>query len=168
MDKKVEVLNKISQMDLGNPTHTQMLSFIEANLLQLEIAKRLEHDFVNGQHFDAISRHSKRPYEYKIVNSCNTKNMTISNLNNKEDVIIFVNKNVIDEEEHWFFFSKEELQSMRSPCGQFKLVDNNLTRGKMMLPINYLSHNRRTWKKDYLKTKRVSIEQLKHITNHAI
>lgn len=168
MDKKLEVLRKISRMNPDEPTHLQMISFIEANLLQLEVAERLEHDFVNGQHFDAISKNSKRLYEYKIVNSCNTKNMTISNLNNKEDVIVFVNKNVIDSEEHWFFFTKEELQTKRSPCGTFKLVDDKLTRGKMMLPLNYLSHNRRTWKKDYLMTKRVTVEQLKQITNSTL
>ena len=164
--KKQSLIDKVAKLDVNQLTHCQLIHYLEANLLQLEVAEILEHDFVNGNHYDAISKKSKKLFEYKIVNTCNSNAITVSNLNNKEDVIVFVNKNVIDENEHWFYFPKEELKEMRSPCGKSKLVDDHLTRGKMMIPKNYNSEKRRTWRKDYIKSREFSIEELKQLTNN--
>jgi len=165
--------------DITNPAYQSRIKKTYADLYEMQIAKRLNHTYTNDESSDGTSPSGKK-IEYKTIMVCNTTNLTISNLNNKEDVILYIANDVIDENEHWFYFPKFEINNVygisryewailneeeKDNIETFgKFFDNHLSRGKATPPKDYNSDESYTWRKGYLRARKFTIEEIKMLS----
>jgi hypothetical protein len=143
--------------------------------------KRLHLTYVPGAtHYDGLSFVNKNKIEYKGVYRCAGNSLTISNLNDKEHVNVYVAKGICDDNEHWFFIPKWELESLYFTKNflYFQIVKRDITsedkkittklvqnycRGKMMIPKNYLTDNHFTSKKLYFRSREFTLDEIIHL-----
>lgn len=175
MAKTITEIADFLGLDLNNRAQEKMAKNIYVEYYQLVLSEILGHEFVDKDHFDSYSE-SKKKIEYKIIFVCNSNSLTISNWNEKEDTILYIGHNVVDDNEHWFYFPKWEynniygkdhmwVYSEKRPNGWGKFVDNNLTGGKSMIPINYLKDDNYTWKKGYMRAREYSLDEIRRLSN---
>ena len=180
--KHLRILLKVNPNDEAD---LRMSEHSYAILFQKEMALRLGHKFVDSAKFDALSKSGKK-IEYKSTFKCVSNGMTISNLNDKEDVVWRIAPGVVDDKEHWFYFPKFEINNVygvnnyewaviEDPV-QFskdnpyfrmtrKFVGNGYSRGKAMPSINYLIDENYTWNKGYVRAREYTVDEIKKLSN---
>lgn len=171
---KQEIISQLSSFDEKEPAVHKKLLKTKADLSEIVMAMRLGHKYVDVEHYDAVSPTGKK-LEYKSCAAAKDA-ITISNLNNKEDVILYIFPGVSDDKEHWFYFPRWEIHNVvginpyewmiaeDAECYDSKFVYPNLTRGKCMTPKHYMIDINYTWRKGYMRAREFSMTQIKELS----
>lgn len=172
MRRVVEVLES---MDYEQSSHNKALDMIYTHLLQVDMALRLNLTFVDAEGYDAIAPSGKL-IEFKAcarstrITSKTKKDgksrfITVNNLTDKEDTILYVVPGVFDMDEHWFWFPKGVIENAKCPVKGTSLLwyGKSSPKGKMILPTKYKGDKRDSWRKKFLRDHEVTLEQLKEL-----
>ncbi|MFW6226372.1 MAG: hypothetical protein ACOC3V_05395 [bacterium] len=163
--KESEISQNLKDYIFKHVSNSNNIKLLQKLLIPLEeekLANDLGHEFVDHIGYDAISKNNEK-WEYKQCLSLSTKNITITNLNDKEDVIFHLHRNAaLDNRDHYFIFTKFDLELLREK----RWIRSDLSRGKLMFPLDYNSEKYTTEKKNFLKSREYSLNQIKYLTNN--